>query len=599
MAFDNGQLGNLIVEISADLEKLKKGLTQADGEINKFSLKSQVSVKGLTQAFLSFSAVAGTAVVAGLTAAVKSTIEYSDEIYTASKRTGIATETLSRLKFVAEQTESSFEALTQGFKFLNRNIYEASTGNDKLLKSFENLGVQVKDSNGVLIDTEKAFLQVADKISKTAGYAEKAGLAMQVFGRNGTALLPVLDLGSQGIERLSKRAEELGLVLTKDNAEAIDQLDDSLKELKSAVGGASLQIGTALIPILTKLVEKVAKFATPAIQELNAALVNTGEVVTNKQLKEAFKSGDPALDDARIQLVKIAEMKKKIQEGDTSTIFLPPNALQQLNEKEQFLQKLVESRRENFPQFQAENPPPPDQVEQTRQMQIQADEERKAQYAQTQAEIAAMSDADLQREIHIAQQKILLTKTSEEQRSAAIKAELEKRAKLQALDNQILSQSFGLLSTLVQTFAGESKAAAIALKAIRIGEVLINGMKAISEIEAFWSWNPPVMASLVTRQRISTALQIATIAATGFATGTDSVPARLTPGEMVVPNTFSDAIREGRLSLSGPDGNNQNQKGVSIENISITVNGTMDENSVPNIIEELGIQLENRLRGAI
>lgn len=604
MAFENGQLGNLIVEISADIDKLKKGLTDADKEVSKFSLKSQVSVKGLTSAFLTLGGAIGIGVVGAMTAAVKSTLAYNDEIFTASKRTGIATETLSKLKFVAEQTESSFAALTQGFKFLSRNIFEASTGNDKLLASFQSLGVEVKDQNGKLITTEAAFLRIADKIASLTNQTEKAGLAMQVFGRNGVSLLPVLELGSEGIEKLSKRAEQLGLVLTTENAEAIDNLDDSIKELQAAVGGASLSIGTSLIPMLTRLVEFIKTGVTPILENLNATLVNTADVVSSKQLNEAFKSSDPVLQNAQIDFVKLQERKKELEESIavSQTAFggagTPQTAIDQaelaaIEAKIERTKELIEVKREQVQEQLLTAAADPAQDPE-----IIAEQLKKDNLFQIQNEIALMSDQALQQEVINAERKVLLTKTTEEQRSAIIRKELEARAKAQQLDNQNLAQSFTLLSTLITTFAGQSKAAAIVLKAIRIGEILINGMRALSEIDAVWAWNPPVAATLKTGQKISTALQIATVAAQGFATGTDSVPARLTPGEMVVPNTFSDAIREGKLSLSGPDGGGQSGN-IHIENISITVNGDMDESQVPNIIEELGIQLENRLRGAI
>lgn len=77
-----------------------------------------------------------------------------------------------------------------------------------------------------------------------------------------------------------------------------------------------------------------------------------------------------------------------------------------------------------------------------------------------------------------------------------------------------------------------------------------------------------------------------------FASGTDRVPALLTPGEIVVPRKMSDSIRSGDLSLGGPQG------GKSFGEINITVNYPKMSNSeeVKSLSEMLGFEIEKQLR---
>lgn len=76
--------------------------------------------------------------------------------------------------------------------------------------------------------------------------------------------------------------------------------------------------------------------------------------------------------------------------------------------------------------------------------------------------------------------------------------------------------------------------------------------------------------------------------------GTDTVPAMLTPGEMVFPRSMADAIRAGEISVSG-----KNQSGGNGD-ITINLNGITinSKENIRQLAEELGFEMKRKLRGA-
>ena len=60
---------------------------------------------------------------------------------------------------------------------------------------------------------QDVLIQVSDAFAKSRDGAAKTAIAMQLFGRAGADLIPFLDQGSQNIDALTKKAQELGLVL--------------------------------------------------------------------------------------------------------------------------------------------------------------------------------------------------------------------------------------------------------------------------------------------------------------------------------------------------------------------------------------------------
>jgi len=296
-----GSLGALVVSITTDLASFNAGIKAAEDKVRNTTGKiTEYTDKiGLTMA------AAGTAIVGAYALMVKASTNYSDQIYEVSQRTGVAVETLSQLKYVADQTESSFEAVAMGMKFLNRNIHEATTGNKAMNDNFRQLGITLRDDvTGNVLKADEVFLKLADKFANLADGSAKTNMAMQIFGRSGDSLIPILNLGSEGIKRLSDEAARLGVVLTKDNAVSIDKFSDGMKTLRAAMGGLALEITNILLPalisfakwateVVVKLREWIAEhpILTKIISAFGIALLTlgTGAIVIN-QLTKAFQT---------------------------------------------------------------------------------------------------------------------------------------------------------------------------------------------------------------------------------------------------------------------------------------------------------------------
>jgi hypothetical protein len=251
----------LAVRIGANIQDLQSNLAKATGQIKGFADKNSNTIRALGTTF----AVTGAAITGSIALMVRSASQYADQMNEVHKRTGVAVETLGRLKYVADQTESSFEAVAMGLKFLNKNLYDASRGNQNLVATFSRLGIQVRDASGKIRNADEVLLEASDRFKEMENDAEKTAVAMQLFGKSGETILPILNLGSQEIERLSKEAERLGMVLTEDNIKQFDEFSDALKETKSALTGLYIALSTTILPTLKELIG----FTTDVISDFN------------------------------------------------------------------------------------------------------------------------------------------------------------------------------------------------------------------------------------------------------------------------------------------------------------------------------------------
>jgi lambda family phage tail tape measure protein len=191
--------------------------------------------------------LAAAAVTGGVVALAKSSIDLADDMRDLSQRTGVSIQTLGQFKIAAELSGSSLEGVAKGLTFLNKNMVAAATGTEAAAAAFKTIGVATTDAQGNLRSADQVFLDIADRFATLRDGPEKAALAMKVFGKAGAELIPILNLGSKEIQRF-------GLNISQDFADKADAFNDQIGIANAQLTNLTIQIGSALLPVLNGLV---------------------------------------------------------------------------------------------------------------------------------------------------------------------------------------------------------------------------------------------------------------------------------------------------------------------------------------------------------
>lgn len=231
-----------------NIRRLGNSMQGLQGQVKNTSM----AVAGLGTAFRGLGAALA---VGGFSAAIKGAIDLADDMRDLSQRTGVGIETLGQFKVAAELSGSSIEGVAKGLTLLNKNMVAAATAGGPAAAAFKTLAVSTTETDGTLRKADKVFLDVADRFVAMRDGPEKAALAMKIFGKSGTELIPILNLGSKEIQRF-------GLGIGPDFANKADAFNDSLGIMKAQVTVLTVQIGSALLPVLSGLVTVVGQVAT-------------------------------------------------------------------------------------------------------------------------------------------------------------------------------------------------------------------------------------------------------------------------------------------------------------------------------------------------
>lgn len=262
----NRSLGSLTLNLIAQIGGYTGPLSQAEQATANFSANLRKSFAGLTAA----SAALVTGAGATFAVMVKNSIDAQDELSKASQKIGVSVEDLSKLSYAADLSDVAFENLTGSLAKFNKGLAEAySTGSGAVAEALQDLGISATDSSGRLKSTNDVFIEVADRLSGLQDGAIKTSLAMELFGKSGADLIPLLNSGKTGLAQMADEAQQLGQVLSTDAAKKAEEFNDNLTRLQKTFSGVANAVAMEALPELAEFSEKIKD---PAFQEGLAAI---------------------------------------------------------------------------------------------------------------------------------------------------------------------------------------------------------------------------------------------------------------------------------------------------------------------------------------
>lgn len=218
------------------------------GKIGRSATKAGAAMLGAS------AAVGGSILAVG-----KSTADYAGDMYDMARGTGMGVEAFQKLAYAGRMSGVETEKLSASLVKFDRMVAEAAGGNKTYMQTFEDLGIKIKDSTGKLRQPNEIFEDVADIFHNTEDGIGKTALAVELFGKSGADLIPMLNDGKAGLKAFYAEAERLGLALSNEMIAKGDAFSDQLENIGEQVKGVKLQLGAALIPALSAATEKISK----------------------------------------------------------------------------------------------------------------------------------------------------------------------------------------------------------------------------------------------------------------------------------------------------------------------------------------------------
>jgi hypothetical protein len=234
-------LGALDIIIAADTAQLRKGMDEAVG-----------LMKSSTQKMESFAKTAGASIAGyfaldNLQNSIKQSLDLADSIGKMSQKIGMSVDDLYSLQAAGRLSDIALQDIGKSVLKLNKNLGEISMGGGKdAQNALENLGISSKDVNGHIKDSNTILLEVADRFKDMPNGVAKSTLAMQLFGKSGADMIPLLNGGSEAIKEFNGHMD-------KTTTDAAERFNDSFTRIGLSIDGAKVKLLTSMVPAIDLL----------------------------------------------------------------------------------------------------------------------------------------------------------------------------------------------------------------------------------------------------------------------------------------------------------------------------------------------------------
>lgn len=252
-------IGALRVDLGLNSAQFTAGLKKAQTGLGNFGAIAARSFAALA---------AGATLAAGaLGIAVKGAIDHADALAKSAQKAGTTVEALSRLEFAAKLSDVSLESLTGGLQKLGKSMSDAIiTPTSNAATAFKALGIALTNSDGTLRNSDQVLADIAERFARLEDGSTKTALAMQMFGKSGAELIPLLNSGRDGLKSMADESDRLGATISTKTAKAAEQFNDTLTRIQTVMQGVANKVMEAALPALQGLADTLAspEFAASA-----------------------------------------------------------------------------------------------------------------------------------------------------------------------------------------------------------------------------------------------------------------------------------------------------------------------------------------------
>lgn len=264
-----------IISTETDIKNLKKasedtsaamsGVAQAAEKVASGAQKVADATKGIsTAAAGALTAVGGMVVKAAKDA---------DELNTLAKQTGFTVEELQKFQYAADLVDVSMSDITGSASKLKKAVSSNS-------KELAKLGVKTKNADGSYRDINEIWYDTLEALGGIANETERDAAAMAIFGRSADSLAGIVDDGGAALKDYGQEAEDLGIILSGETVNSLNDVNDQFDKLKGQAVGRLAQTGAKALEALSPVLEKVLNLLDGVLQAVGNLTPEQIQVVT-------------------------------------------------------------------------------------------------------------------------------------------------------------------------------------------------------------------------------------------------------------------------------------------------------------------------------
>lgn len=241
----------------------------------------------------------------GLVVAIKKAVNFADAIGKTADKVGITTGELQKLRFAFDIGGMAVEHTDKALTVFSRNIGDLRNNTGTLTTFMRKLGDH--GLNEVLMKTGRLTPKISalmQKMREMATQSDAVALGVAAFGRQGAALAAIARKGRMQLEKWTKKAEQLGIILSEKMVRGAEDLKDKMTVLEYKLRATFNQMILTFGPQIGLLIQDI----TNLVFALSVKVVDLA-----KKWGLISKNKTDLIADSAMKSLKIAEVEIELQ----------------------------------------------------------------------------------------------------------------------------------------------------------------------------------------------------------------------------------------------------------------------------------------------
>jgi hypothetical protein len=242
-------IGWIKVGVAADTTEFAKGMASAQAVTQRLGEQ----LKHMAEAYLGFEALKMGA--ERLKEYVGGAIEGITSTKVLSERVGMSSEAFGKLSYAARLAHLDQDGLATSLEQMNKRLGEvAIEGSGPAGDALKRFGVNAGQLTK--LGTEGAFAKIITVMEGIKNPAERAAVAMDLFGKQGQSMINLVARGSGEIAAMGDDASRLGNALNQVDSAKVMEAHEAMTKLSLAGEGFANMIAAQLAPFITELTNR-------------------------------------------------------------------------------------------------------------------------------------------------------------------------------------------------------------------------------------------------------------------------------------------------------------------------------------------------------
>lgn len=249
-------IGRLTVALSANSAQLAQDLNKSRRNVNTWASRIEQRARQVAKIMAGIATAAVAAFTAFGVAGLREINNMAgkiDEIAKAAGNLRFDVGDLQELRFIADQTGTSFGTLESSIQRMNRQL---AAGSERTAEAMRTIGFSIDQV--MSMNPADRFKTIAQAISEIEDEGLQTATMMELFGRTGGDMLNLLNAN---FNELGETFEKMGIRLTNEQAKAVEAYNDAKNRLSTLFSGFKMQMTANLTPVMTDILGFIEDFA--------------------------------------------------------------------------------------------------------------------------------------------------------------------------------------------------------------------------------------------------------------------------------------------------------------------------------------------------